>query len=366
MPPWLKRALYGSKPWSIGWGKKQDSVYQREQHRQEACNQQLVSKPFTHEGYVSTELEEVDCNGFSGANVIITNNKNGEFRALMVIQRMVNKNGGHKLILSCTGGQRNSIEEDAWTCACREALEETGGLAWFATTPPAHVAWLGQSKKSPASKNRSVHQYCPRRAVFLYETLDDTLAERIQNLRRPPESEQDLLPPFGAPLTAVWVPLARLRDKKFRGDYLPQWADDDRIWTDLATLHFDLTTMHIDLEPLGRKSGRKSVGNVCVSPTNEDEQASVFSSNDTEPCSEGETRMGNVTKWGVEQVLRFFEECKFPTEGVEAGQVDGSTLLALSRESDAEELFTSPVPNGMGFNRLLFIGRFRKEMARLM
>ena len=317
MPPWLKQALYGSKPWSIGWGKKQDSVYQREQRRQEACNQQLVSKPFTHEGYVSTELEEVDCNGFSGANVIITNKKNGEFRALMVIQRMVNKNGGHKLILSCTGGQRNSIEEDAWTCACREALEETGGFAWFATTPPAHVAWLGQSKKSPASKNRSVHQYCPRRAVFLYETLDDTLAERIQNLRRPPESEQDLLPPFGAPLTAVWVPLARLRDKKFRGHYLPQWADDDRIWTDLATLHFDLTTMHIDLEPL------------------EDDDTSVFSSKDTEPCSEGETRMRHVAKWGVEQVLRLFEECNFPTEGVEAGQVDGNTLLALSRESDA-------------------------------
>ena len=74
--------------------------------------------------------------------------------------------------------------------------------------------------------------------------------------------------------------------------------------------------------------------------------------------------MGQVSKWGVEQVLRFFEDCKFPTEGVEAGQVDGSTLLALSQESDAEELFTSPVPNGMGFNRLLFIGRFRKEMTR--
>ena len=245
----------------------------------------------------------------------------------MVIQRMVNKNGGHKLILSCTGGQRNSIEEDAWTCACREALEETGGLAWFATTPPANVAWLGQSKKSPAHKNHSVHQDCPRRAVFLYETLDDTLAEKIQNLLRPPEGEQDLLPPFGTPLTAVWVPLARLRDKTFRGDYLPQWADDDRIWTDLATLHFDLTTMHMDLEPLGRKS----VGDVYVSPTH----ASVFSSNDTKPSSEGETRMGHVEKWGVEQVLRFFEECKFPTEGVVQGQVDGSTLLALSRESDA-------------------------------
>jgi len=53
-------------------------------------------------------------------------------------------------------------------------------------------------------------------------------------------------------------------------------------------------------------------------------------------------------------------------KGVEAGQVDSSTLLALSQENNAEELFTSPVPNGMGFNRLLFIGRFRREMARFM
>ena len=357
MPDWLKQALYG-RPWSIGWGEKQDAVYQSEQRQQEACNQQLVKKPFTREGYVSADLEEVDCNGFSGANVIITNKKNGEFRALMLIQRQVDRlNGGYKLILSCTGGQRNSMEEDAWTCACREAREETGGLAWFATTPPAHVAWLGQSKKSPAHKDRRVHTHCPRRAVFMYETSDDMLAERIQNLSRPPEGENGLLPPFGAPLTAVWVPLALLRDKEFRRLYLPQWVDDDRIWTDLATVHLDLTTMHIDLEPL------ESVGEVCVSPTHEDD-ASVCSSNDTEPPSERETKMGQVSKWGVEQVLRFFEDCKFPTEGVEAGQVDGSTLLALSQESDAEELFTSPVPNGMGFNRLLFIGRFRKEMTR--
>ena len=145
----------------------------------------------------------------------------------MLVQRMVNKNDGHKLILSCTGGQRNSMEEDAWTCACREAREETGGLAWFATTPPAHVAWPGQSKKSTAHKNRHVHQECPRRAVFMYETSDGMLAERIQDLCRPPEGEKGLLPPFGAPLTAVWVPLDLFRDKGFRRLYLSKWADDD-------------------------------------------------------------------------------------------------------------------------------------------
>ncbi len=113
---------------------------------------------------------------------LITNKKQGEFRALMLIQRMVNKKGGHQLILSCTGGQWNSIEEDAWTCACRDAREETGG---FATTPPAHVAWLGQSKKSPVHINCPVHQECPRRAVFMYKTSDGMLAEPIRNLFRP-------------------------------------------------------------------------------------------------------------------------------------------------------------------------------------
>ena len=89
----------------------------------------------------------------------------------------------------------------------------------------------------------------------MYETSDDMLAERIQNLSRPPEGEKGLLPPFGAPLTDVWVPLDFLRDKGFRRLYLPQWADDDRIWTDFAAVHLDLTTMHIDLEPFESVGG---------------------------------------------------------------------------------------------------------------
>jgi hypothetical protein len=48
-----------------------------------------------------------------------------------------------------------------------------------------------------------------------------------------------------------------------------------------------------------------------------------------------------------------------------AGQVDGMTLLSLSEVDDAEAIFTAPAPEGMGFNRLLFRGRFKKEMANL-
>ena len=44
--------------------------------------------------------------------------------------------------------------------------------------------------------------------------------------------------------------------------------------------------------------GRRFVGDVCVSPTHEDDDASVFSSEDTEPCSEGETNDETRGKMG--------------------------------------------------------------------
>jgi hypothetical protein len=83
------------------------------------------------------------------------------------------------------------------------------------------------------------------------------------------------------------------------------------------------------------------------------------SSNCTEVVSAG------VEQWGVEQVLSFFEQCKFPTAGVMAGQVDGMTLLSLFQDDDAEAIFTAPAPAGMGFNRILFKSRFKREMANL-
>jgi hypothetical protein len=63
-------------------------------------------------------------------------------------------------------------------------------------------------------------------------------------------------------------------------------------------------------------------------------QDSTCSSNSIELVSE------EVEHWGVAQVMSFFEKLKFPTAGVMAGE-------------------------GMGFNRLLFRGRFKKEMANL-
>ena len=73
----------------------------------------------------------------------------------------------------------------------------------------------------------------------------------------------------------------------------------------------------------------------------------------------------DVRSWGVEQVLAFFERCKFPTEGVQSGEVDGESLVNLYQDPDAESLFTAPAPDGLGFNKLMFKGRFKKEMEKL-
>lgn len=90
-----------------------------------------------------------------------------------------------------------------------------------------------------------------------------------------------------------------------------------------------------------------------------DDSGSTRSSNSTKVSSEG------VEQWDVDQVLSFFEQCKFPTAGVVEGQVDGKTLLSLYQDKDAEAIFTTKTPEGMGFNRLLFRGRFKKEMTNL-
>ena len=79
----------------------------------------------------------------------------------------------------------------------------------------------------------------------------------------------------------------------------------------------------------------------------------------------GELVYDDVRSWGVEQVLAFFERCKFPTEGVQSGEVDGESLVNLYQDPDAESLFTAPAPDGLGFNKLMFKGRFKKEMEQL-
>jgi len=59
----------------------------------------------------------------------------------------------------------------------------------------------------------------------------------------------------------------------------------------------------------------------------------------------------------------FFENCKFLTAGVHVGKVDGNTLLPLWEDSDAEAIFIAPVPNSLGFNKIIFCERLKSEMA---
>jgi hypothetical protein len=96
--------------------------------------------------------------------------------------------------------------------------------------------------------------------------------------------------------------------------------------------------------------------------------ATVDNSDRDSVCSSGSTRRGDVCvhAWDVDQVLAMFERHKFPAEGVRQGQVDGATLVSLWREADAEALFTAAPPDGLGFGKLLFRGRFTSEMRKLL
>ena len=192
MPEWLLQAM---ESWPSGWGADQDAAYQQDLKIWKTMKEALKKMPVSRENYESAVLKEAERDGFHAASVVMIS----QDRALMLLLR--EENG--RIYLDLPGGQRACITEDAWSCARREALEETGGQANLSTTPPASVAWEATTKQ----------------AVFVYETSDELVAEDIQGLCRPPEGEQGLLPPSG-PLTAVWVPLTLLRTTNFQERYL--------------------------------------------------------------------------------------------------------------------------------------------------
>ena len=84
-----------------------------------------------------------------------------------------------------------------------------------------------------------------------------------------------------------------------------------------------------------------------------------------QPVVEGLVVSEGVEQWGEEKVLEFFQKNNFPTAGLIAGQVDGMTLLNLLDGDTAESDFTAQAPEGMSFTRLLFRGRFKKEMENI-
>jgi len=73
-----------------------------------------------------------------------------------------------------------------------------------------------------------------------------------------------------------------------------------------------------------------------------------------------------LSQWNVDTVYAMFRKFKFPTLGLLAKFIDGPELMRRYSAPDAEEKFMAPFPFGFGFNKLLFRGRFRSEMERLL
>ena len=197
MPTWLIEAL---RTWPDGWHGEQEAKVRREQAALKTLKNELKREaPISSEDYVGS-LREPEVRGFHAASVVLTN----QGRALMLFDR---SKPGAQVTLCFPAGKRNRMEESAWECACQEAIDGTGGLAQMPTTPPSHVAWVGATKM----------------ALFVSETTDDKLAERIQHLRRPPEGIENLLPLHGI-LSAAWVPLSLLGSESFQMRYLSSQA----------------------------------------------------------------------------------------------------------------------------------------------
>jgi hypothetical protein len=210
MPEWLQLAL---DSWPSGWDADQDVAYQQNLKIWKTMKEALKKMPVSRDNYESAVLNEAERDGFHAASVVMIS----QDRALMLFLR--EENG--RIYLDLPGGHRACITEDAWSCARRKALEETGGQAKLPTTPPASVAWEATTKQ----------------AVFVYDTPDELVAEDIQGLCRTPEGVHGLLQPSG-PLTAVWVPLTLLRNPKFRRQYLHHHKSGTLIQAALRLMDF--------------------------------------------------------------------------------------------------------------------------------
>jgi hypothetical protein len=88
--------------------------------------------------------------------------------------------------------------------------------------------------------------------------------------------------------------------------------------------------------------------------------------NEAGAASRAKVPVNQIHGWDVDRVVAMLQSLKLPTEGAKEGQVDGSTLESLFREDDAEALFTAPPPEGLGFSKLQFRGRFTVEMRKLL
>jgi len=70
----------------------------------------------------------------------------------------------------------------------------------------------------------------------------------------------------------------------------------------------------------------------------------------------------SILEWNEQDVFDFFLAHGFPTNGLHNTCINGPSLLMLYGYADAMQLFTSPAPDGLGFDHDMYIVVFRKIM----
>ena len=76
--------------------------------------------------------------------------------------------------------------------------------------------------------------------------------------------------------------------------------------------------------------------------------------------------MSFVNDWSTDDVKRFLQHNGYPTDGVDAGAVDGASLIKIFFDPHARDNFCEPVPDGMGFDSDVFETRFKPQMRELL
>ena len=76
--------------------------------------------------------------------------------------------------------------------------------------------------------------------------------------------------------------------------------------------------------------------------------------------------MSFVSDWSQDDVKEFLQVNGYPTDGVDAGAVNGPALIALFFDTNAHNLFCDAVPNGMGFDPHSFETHFKPQMRELL
>lgn len=75
--------------------------------------------------------------------------------------------------------------------------------------------------------------------------------------------------------------------------------------------------------------------------------------------------MSFVNDWSEDQVKEFLQHNGYPTDGVDAGAVDGGSLIKIFFDPHARDNFCEPAPDGMGFEPDAF-ERFKPQMRELL